>query len=114
MSNLKAFYIQTDSNNIITDVVQTPTKGYVVHFAELLPVGVHGGWFKLIDDEIVEVPELKPIDRDEEIEALKEKYNLLEMDNADLWYENVIVNTKLSNTEQEVADLWYQLILGGM
>lgn len=57
----KTFYVQTDQNNIIRDVVEFPVDGYVpVQWETPLPIGINGGWYKLMDGKPVEVPELKP------------------------------------------------------
>lgn len=65
------FYLQVNQNNIITDCIEYPYQDYI-EFEGEVPQAVHGGWFKLIDGEIIEIPELKPIGRDEEIEELKQ------------------------------------------
>lgn len=83
------FYLQLDNDNIIRDAITYPVDGYVEYETNLLPISCIGGWFKLENNEIVEYPELKPIDKDTEIEALKQ-----------------------SQAEQD--SLIMQLILGGM
>lgn len=46
---------------------------------------------------------------------------VLQADNADLWYENFTVKSELEETQtelsaakQEIADLWYVSLTGGM
>lgn len=39
---------------------------------------------------------------------------LLETDNAELWFENVMVKSSLDIAEREVADLWHQILVGGV
>ena len=38
----------------------------------------------------------------------------LESENADLWYENIIMKQGLDETKQEVADLWFISLSGGV
>lgn len=37
----------------------------------------------------------------------------LETENANLWYENIMLKSKVSSNEQEIADLWYEVVTGG-
>lgn len=43
-----------------------------------------------------------------------ERVEVLEAENADLWYENIMLTSKVKQAEQEIADLWYQMIVGGV
>lgn len=72
------FYLQVREDSVITDAIEYPHGDYIEVEADVLPPGVHGGWFKLEEGKIVEYPELKPKDRDGEITELKEQI-------ADLW-----------------------------
>ena len=47
-----------------------------------------------------------PTARDRKIEEL-------ESDNAELWFENVELKSKLQANENEISDLWYAIITGG-
>ena len=38
----------------------------------------------------------------------------LESENADLWYENIVMKQELEETKQEVADLWFIALTGGV
>lgn len=64
-------YLQVRPDGIITDCITYPHGDYVEHEVDYIPQGINGGWFKLNDGKVVEVPELKPVSRDEEIESLK-------------------------------------------
>ena len=39
---------------------------------------------------------------------------LLQEDNAGLWYESMIQSTRVEANETEVASLWYELMMGGI
>ena len=66
------YHIRTNSNKIIIDVLSYEYEGYEAVNIETLPLNITGGWFKLIDGRIIEVPELKPIDTASEIDLLKQ------------------------------------------
>lgn len=38
----------------------------------------------------------------------------LEAENAELWFEKVITDAKVSTQEQEIADLWFTVATGGV
>jgi hypothetical protein len=58
----KTFYILLDGN-IIRDVIEYPHEGYIeVQLPFPLPIGINGGWWKWQDGQLVECPELKPVD----------------------------------------------------
>ena len=38
---------------------------------------------------------------------------LLQEDNAGLWYESMVQSTRVEANETEVANLWYELMMGG-
>lgn len=71
---MTTFYLRVDKDNIIQDAITYPHEGFVPFETDLthLPVGVNGGWFKFENNELIEVPELKPINRDKELELLKQ------------------------------------------
>lgn len=67
----------------------------------------------LIDESIVIDPATnEPIP--EGAPTLDERLEVLESENADLWYENILLTAKVAQSEQEIADLWYQVIVGGV
>lgn len=68
---MKKFYLQVQNDGTITDAIEYPHNDYVEVELEYLPVGVYGGWWKLEDGELVEYPELKPEDREIDIERLQ-------------------------------------------
>lgn len=67
------FYLQVQSDDVITDAIEYAHGNYVEHEAEFLPAGVNGGWFKLENGVIVEHLELKPVSPEDEINLLKER-----------------------------------------
>lgn len=69
------FYIKVDKDNVIIDALSYPYSDYVPVDVDYLPTGVMGGWFKLEGGQIVEYPELKPVDN--EIQKLRN-----DLDNA--------------------------------
>lgn len=48
-----------------------------------------------------------PTEQDRRIDSL-------EVENAELWFENITVKSDLEATKQEVADLWYVSLAGGV
>ena len=52
----------------------------------------------------------------QEIERRKnaDKIPLLEDENANLWYENMMDKSRIESAEQEIAMVWYEIALGGM
>ena len=43
----------------------------------------------------------------------EQRIEVLEVENADLWFENLTLQAKVNTHEQEIADLWYQSLTGG-
>ena len=41
------------------------------------------------------------------------KTEVLEQDNAQLWYEAMLKDSKIESNEAEIAQLWYELMMGG-
>ena len=85
-------YLQVRPDGVITDCITYPHEGYIEHEVAYIPQGINGGWFKFVDGQVVEVPELKPVSRDDEIEKLKQE---------DL------------NNKEAIAEL-YMLSMGGL
>lgn len=46
------------------------------------------------------------------IEHISEKNNELEEELAEVWFDNVVKEMKITDNEQEIADLWYETIGG--
>lgn len=67
------FYLQVQSDGTITDAITYQHGNYVEYEAEILPIGINGGWFKLENGVIVEYPNLKPMTTEDEIVQLKYK-----------------------------------------
>ena len=63
-------YLQVNQDNLITDCISYPYGDYI-EFEGEVPQSVIGGWHKLENGVIVEYLELKPMDREDEIEILK-------------------------------------------
>lgn len=52
------FYVQTDSEGRITDIIEYPYDSYVqIEYTPPLPVGVLGGAYQLVNGEIVYRPD---------------------------------------------------------
>jgi len=69
----KTFYISLDADNIIRDVISFPYGDYIpVELPNPLPVGINGGWFRWDGETATPDETLRPIDKDEEIESLKQ------------------------------------------
>lgn len=47
------------------------------------------------------------------ISQTRQKVTELELENADLWYDTMIKDMKLSDHETEIAMLWYEIMMGG-
>lgn len=41
------------------------------------------------------------------------RITVLETENADLWFENMLLKAHSDATDQEIADLWFHVITGG-
>lgn len=60
---MKTFYIRLDQDGIIRDILEFPHEGYIeVQMQTPLPAGINGGWYRWDGENLVEVPELKPVD----------------------------------------------------
>jgi hypothetical protein len=66
------FYLQVQTDGTITDAISYPFENYVPVEMDNLPIGISGGWFKFENGVIVEYPELKPKNENEQILELKE------------------------------------------
>ena len=66
---MNKFYFKLNDENIINDVVEYPYEGYQEFELDMthLPAGVNGGWWKLENDVLVEYPELRPIENQEDL-----------------------------------------------
>ncbi len=74
---MKTFYFQVDKDNFIRDVVEYQYEGYTeVEIETPLPIGVNGGWWKLIDGELSEVAELNPNTIENKIKSAIDDYTL--------------------------------------
>ena len=69
----KTFYILLDGDNIIRDVIDFAHEGYTpVELPFPLPIGINGGWYRWDGTTAIPDETLRPIDKDEEIESLKQ------------------------------------------
>jgi len=74
---MKTFYFQVDKDNFIRDVIEYQHEGYTeVEVKMPLPIGVNGGWWKLIDGELSEVVELNPNTIENKIKSAIDDYTL--------------------------------------
>lgn len=65
------YYLQINEKNIITDVINYESEGYILYETELpFMAGINGGWWKLENGIVVEYPELKPTDNNKILEDL--------------------------------------------
>lgn len=73
---MKKYYLQVNQNNIITDIIDFEYPGYIEYEAEFIPDGVHGGWFKFENGEIIEIPELNPNNIENQIKAAIDEFTM--------------------------------------
>lgn len=65
------YYLLINKNNIIQDAISYPTDGYIeVEADKPFPAGINGGWYKWENGTYIEIPERKPVDRDELVQRL--------------------------------------------
>jgi hypothetical protein len=69
------YYLQVRQDGTITDCINYPYGDYTPYSGEV-PQCVNGGWFKLIDGEIVEQVELNPNTIDNKIQQAIDEYTL--------------------------------------
>lgn len=70
-------FLQVQKDGTITDCITFPHGDYIPFEGEV-PQDILGGWYKLIDGKIVEFPELRPINKEQEIEELKKKQEIMQ------------------------------------
>ena len=58
--------------------------------------------------------DVTPTERPPEPVPEPTELELLQEDNASLWYESMIQSTRVEANETEVASLWYELMMGGI
>ena len=68
-------YLQIALDKTITDCIDYPYEDYVPFEGET-PQSVNGGWHKLVDGQIVEIPELNPNTIDNKIQSAIDEYTL--------------------------------------
>ena len=68
-------YLQVRNDGTITDCIDYPHEGYVLFEGEI-PESVNGGWFKLINNAIVEQVELNPKTISNQIQSAIDDYTL--------------------------------------
>jgi len=61
--------------------------------------------------EIVSIEFIEPVS---EVLPSKTELEIIQEDNASLWYENMLQSAKVESNETEVASLWYSLMMGGI
>ena len=58
-------YIKLNDNNIIVDAITYNNGIYTEIEVDSIPQGINGGWFKYENNTIIEIPELKVVEKDE-------------------------------------------------
>lgn len=91
---LKTFYVQTNEESMITDIIQMPHDDYVeVSLNTPLPSRIMCGCYRLIDGNIF---------------YIKEK----DVDLYELMQQNLLLKTELTDTQVALAEI-YETMLGG-
>ncbi len=73
----KTFYIQIDEVNRITDIIEIPYEGYrKISLNVPLPYGFLNGSYKLLNDEVIYIPEWDKNKLQDELNELKEKFKV--------------------------------------
>ena len=67
--------------------------------------------FVLVDGELTDIT---PTEIPPEPPPGPTPTELLQEDNASLWYENMVQSAKVESNGTEVASLWYSLMMGGI
>lgn len=49
----------------------------------------------------------------EKVLSTPEKVNHLEDENAELWYDTMLKDARISEQDNDIADLWYEIMTGG-
>ena len=111
-------YVFVDSNGWVVNIAVadreipelTAMGGAYLDDVQFTDVYQNPRSYKIVDSQPVkqenERPP-KPTPEPTELEVLQE-------DNASLWYESMIQSTRVEANETEVASLWYELMMGGM
>ena len=68
-------YLQIASDNTITDCIDNAYAGYIKFEGEV-PQSVNGGWYKLINGEIIEQVELNPTTIANQIQDAIDNYTM--------------------------------------
>lgn len=53
-------------------------------------------------------------EKQQEIENAPNRIDILEYENAELWYNNMLLESKVDDTEFELSVLWYEIMMGGI
>lgn len=70
----KTFYIQIDEVNRVTDIIEKPYEGYKeISLNVPLPYGILNGSYKLLNDEVIYIPEWDKSKLQDEVNELKNK-----------------------------------------
>lgn len=73
---MKKFYLQVQKDGTITDAIEYQHEGYIEHQVESLPIGINGGWFKLVNGQIVEDVAKNPNTIENRIQQAIDDYTL--------------------------------------
>ena len=95
----------TDEENVF--VVEDGTE--LAHKIEANPT-----YFNFVLDVEGNLIDITPTERPPEPPTEPTPTDLLQEDNASLWYENMIQSARVEANEAEVSGLWYELMMGGI
>lgn len=74
---MSKYYVKLEpETNIIRDIITFPHGNYQEVELSYIPPGVNGGWWKLVDGTLVEIPELNPTTIDNQIQQAIDDYTL--------------------------------------
>jgi len=71
-------------------------------------------YFEFVLDSNENLIDITPTERPPEPPPEPTPTEILQEDNASLWYENMVQSAKVESNEAEVASLWYSLMMGGI
>ena len=71
-------------------------------------------YFEFVLDSNENLIDITPTERPPEPPPEPTPTEILQEDNASLWYENMVQSTRVKSNETEVAGLWYELMMGGI
>lgn len=110
--NISAFYVDIIHGDNIPKVAMPISTEEWQHFNDIgaYRFKLDGGAIREktkdeLDEEVANQPPLPP--------TPEERIGQLEEVNAELWYEVMLKDAKLTEHDGEIADLWYEIMTGG-